>query len=218
MPTCPNTQSLVLLGGGGHALVVADAADRAGSQIRGVYDDADLPLLVEARPGIPRLGPLGDLGPASLAGEAWIIAVGELGSRRRLVERLGTDGAAELIHPSAIISASATIEPGTFIGPGAIINAGAHIRAHAIINTGSIIEHGCEIGGNAHIAPGAVLGGDVRVGADTLIGLGSRVLPGVTIGHGCTIGAGAVVVRDIQPGTTAVGCPAGVLNDISSRR
>lgn len=197
--------SLVVVGGGGHAIVVAEAAGIAGFRVVGFLDDrADAPL---ARgPGaLPRLGPLRALHAIGDAG--WILGLGGLALRRELLA--GAPGrAGVVVHPAALVSPSAVVGVGTFVGPRAVVHARAQVGAHAIVNTGAIVEHECLVGENAHIAPGAVLGGEVEVGPDALVGLGARVLPGVRIGAGAVVGGGAVVVRDVAPGATVVGVPA----------
>ena len=213
--------SLVLIGGGGHAAVVAEAAALAGVRVGGFLDDDPAaPLAVlEFRlphpfPGPPCLGPLRDL--SRLARRDWIIALGQITPRRGIIEALSRANDSNLvpgspitiIHPCACISPSATIGPGCFIGPLALVHSRARIGPHVIINSGAIVEHDCAIEENVHIAPGAVLGGNVSVGEDTLIGLGSRVLPGITVGPRCTIGAGAVVTRPVRAGATVTGVPA----------
>lgn len=196
-----------LIGAGGHALVVRDAAIAAGRTILGYFDDRPDPPLA---PLAQRLATIQDL----LAGHsrppgAVILCVGDLAARRRIL------GAApptldwtSVLHPSCIISPEATIAPGVFIGPLAVINAQADIGPHAIINTGAIVEHDCSVGENAHIAPRATLAGAVRIGRDTLMGVGSIAIPSVTIGASSMIGAGAVVVRDLPDRSTALGVPA----------
>ena len=203
-----------LLGGGGHALVVADSACLAGRQIAGFFDDADDSAISTARlsggSAPTKLGDLESLTARSLVSKPWIVCLGDLHLRRALIDRLyaAEEDAARVIHPSAIVSPQALVAGGVFAGPGSIINASARVLDHAIINSGAIIEHDCLIAENAHIAPGAVLGGNVSIGNDTLVGLGARVLPGVKIGRGCVVGAGAVVTKDIPDGETVVGCPA----------
>ncbi len=205
---------ICLLGAGGHALVVADAALAGGQSIAGFMDDAEEPALKELSLSdnrIPaRFSGLEGLEAKTLAGKPWIIGLGDLGLRRALIDRLysAEEDLTSVLHPQAIVSKHAVIAGGVFVGPGTIVNAGAKLLDHAIVNSGAIVEHDCLIAENAHVAPGAVLGGGVKVGNDTLIGLGARVLPGVTIGSGCTVGAGAVVLEDAADGATVVGCPA----------
>jgi sugar O-acyltransferase (sialic acid O-acetyltransferase NeuD family) len=206
---------LVLIGGGGHALVVADAARLAGFEVVGFLDDdphAALGRLGESAGAAMRIGSLADL--TRIADRSWIMGVGELGFRQQLLTRLATADlgpAVTVVHPSATVSPTAHIGPGVYVGPRAIVHTRVRVADHAIINSGAIVEHECIIEPNAHIAPGAVLGGGVRIGSGTLVGLGSRVLPRLSVGSGAVVGAGAVVVRSIGDHGRVVGVPARAL-------
>lgn len=194
----------MLIGGGGHALVVAEAARAVGRAIAGVFDDrSDAPAIT--RLGLPRLG---SLRGAPAAGP-WIVCVGDLRVRMELIAAMGTgSAAAAVVHPSAVVSPSAELGAGVFVGPRAVVHSFAKVEAHAIVNTGAIVEHDCVIGVGTHVAPGAIVAGSAKVGAGSLLGVGCRVLPRVAIGDGCTVGAGAVVVKHLAMGSKVVGVPA----------
>ncbi|MDP1662625.1 MAG: acetyltransferase [Phycisphaerales bacterium] len=215
----------MLIGGGGHAIVVAEAARMATPPhpIDGFLDDHPAAPLAAILIDLPHPYPapscLGPLEAVAVIGEReWMIALGDVRARRAAIKRMGVAGASgfngwatTVVHPTAIVSPSALIGGGTYIGPGAIVHARARVGAHCIINSGAIVEHDCSLDENVHIAPGAVLAGGVRVGRDALIGLGSRVLPQVRIGHLAVVGAGAVVLGDVGDGVTVVGVPASPL-------
>ncbi|MCC6676712.1 MAG: NeuD/PglB/VioB family sugar acetyltransferase [Phycisphaerales bacterium] len=200
---------ILIIGGGGHGRVVADAAELLGLDIEGFLDDHREAQLATQSPRFTWQGAL----PGSRAGapdRPWILALGDLKARRAVLTVLSASAGPlpiNIIHPRAIVSPSACLGLGIFAGPGAIIHACASVEHHAIINSGAIVEHDCAIGENAHIAPGAVLGGNVTIGPDTLVGLGARVLPNIRIGGGCIIGAGAVIVRNVPDGSTVKGVP-----------
>lgn len=199
---------LVLIAGGRHALIVAEAAQMANVEIAGYLDDnPEAGINVIGSP-VPWRGPLREYD--RLHDDAYIIGLGDLPIRREIIDGLdATDKQAlTVVHPAAFVSPSAQLGAGVYVGAQAVINARARIEDHAIINTGAIVEHDCEVGENAHIAPGAVLGGNVTIGQDTLVGLGSRVIPHRTVGSYATVGAGAAVVHDIADKTTVRGVPA----------
>jgi acetyltransferase EpsM len=195
---------LILIGAGGHALVVAEACRALNRPILGVLDDrTDAPAIT--RIGLSRLGGLRDAPSSS----AWILCVGDVHVRAALIAALKNPSTAEpVVHPSAVIAPSAALGVGVFVGPRAVVHSFAKVEAHAIINTGAIIEHDCVIGRNTHVAPGSVVAGSTGIGADCLLGVGCRVLPRLHIGDGCTVGAGSVVLRDVPSSTRVVGVPA----------
>jgi sugar O-acyltransferase (sialic acid O-acetyltransferase NeuD family) len=193
---------LVILGGGGHAAVVAESAVRAGWRVAGIA----------AADG-------GDLGDPDGAGAARIAehlargaklhaAVGAADVRARWMARFGEAAFATIIDSTSHVSPSATIGAGCAIGAGAVVNARAVLHAGTIVNTRSVVEHDCTVGPYAHIAPGAILCGSVRVGEGAQVSAGAVVIPGRIIGARSMVGAGAVVVRDVPEGATAVGVPA----------
>jgi len=200
----------VLVGGGGHAAVVAEAAHLAGRPVAGFLDDAPGASLGE---GCPRLGGLDLLDEEGGLpdGCALLLCLGDLALRRRLTGRLEGRAAGAVVHPRAIVAPSAHLAGGVFVGPGAIVHARARVEAHAIVNSGAIVEHDCIVGENAHLAPGCALAGGARIGAGALVGMRACVLPGVAVGEGATVGAGSVVRADAPAGATVVGAPARVV-------
>lgn len=200
---------VILIGAGGHATVVAQCAQLTDTPIQGVYDDSPNARLL-SRPEAPTLlGSIADF--VNTQPEHWILALGNLETRRAILDQGAQRAAPPLIHPSASVAPDAEISEGVYIGPGAIIHASARIKAHAIINSGAIIEHDCTIDTNTHVAPGAVLCGHVTVGPHTLVGANATVIPEITIGSHTTIGAGSTVVDNVPDNTTAVGSPARIL-------
>jgi sugar O-acyltransferase (sialic acid O-acetyltransferase NeuD family) len=202
MPS-PTPTDVLLLGAGGHARAVADAARARGIRIIGVLDD-DPDRTIEGVDA-PNLGPA-SMPPANLLHYAVHAATGDAARRQAWLEPFSQ--ALTIDHPSAEVSPEATIGAGVFIGPRAIINAGAEVQDGAIINSGAIIEHDVHVGRFAHVAPGAIVCGEAVLGAAAWVGAGAIILPRVRVGHHATVGAGAVVTTAVPDGTTVVGIPA----------
>jgi sugar O-acyltransferase (sialic acid O-acetyltransferase NeuD family) len=203
---------VVIVGCGGHGLVVADAllcAARAGSDVKpiGFVDDdpaqAGLLLL-----GLPVVGRIEQL--SHVPHEGVVVAIGDNQTRHTIFNMLSSRNERFLVarHPTAIVADSATIGPGTMICAGAIVNPCASVGANVILNTGCSIDHHNEIGNHVHIAPGVHTGGTVRVGEGSLVGIGATIMPGLKIGSRSIVGAGAVVDEDVPSGVTVVGVPA----------
>jgi acetyltransferase EpsM len=209
-------QPLILVGGGEHARVVAEAARSTGGwEIVGVADPAGADGTF-AKLGIAHLGD--DIALAALLASAgvdahpWLIvsigAIVDGAVRQDVVARFERERWACIVHAAAWVSPTAEVEPGAVVMAGAVVNAGARIGAHAIVNTGAIIEHDVVVGAFTRIGPRAVVGGGTVIGADALIGLGAAVRDHVSVGAGATVGMGAVVTKAVAPGATVVGVPA----------
>lgn len=205
-------RKLLLIGGGGHCLAVADSANQMGIWDKiGIIDNKR----TEALAGIPVVGKDEDL--AMLFEEGWQEAFVSLGSvkfedvalrrlRFEMTKKIGFSFPV-ILDPTAVIARGAEIAEGSYVGKCVVVNSMAHIDECAIINTGAIIEHNCQIGSFAHISPGAILCGHVCVGEGTHIGAGSVIRQELTIGRNVLIGMGSVVVKDIPDGTKAFGNP-----------
>lgn len=139
-----------------------------------------------------------------------IIAIGDNKIRRMFFEKIRKLGLMVInaIHPSAIISRTATIGSGVVVSARAVVWTDSIVGNNCIINTGAIVEHQNIIADHTHIASGVQLGGGVKIKQNTTIGAGSTVIPYINIGENVMVGAGSVVINDIPNDTTVVGIPA----------
>lgn len=186
---------LVIIGGGEHARVVAEAARAAGLYVAGFVD----PKPCEETVARLKLSRLGD---EALDGASAVLGVGAIGPtavRRGIVERLA--GRVRdwriVVHGTAWVSPSAELAEGTVIMAGALVNSGARIGRHCIVNTGAVIEHDVVLGDFANIAPGVTVGGGTIIGVNAFVGLGSSVRDHIRIGDGAFVRMGTVVTQDV---------------------
>lgn len=210
--------SVVIVGAGGHARVVADALLAAGMQVLGCTD-ADPRRHGGAVLGLPVLGD--DSALASYDRSKVLLAngVGGVGdrthvrARRNVQQRLIQGGwqFATIVHPRAIVSAHARLGAGVQVLAGAVVQVGASVGDGCIINTGAIVEHDVVLGDFTHVAPRGLVCGDVTIGPDCHIGAGAIVRQGLRLGADTLVGAGAVVVKDFAEACVLVGVPARVL-------
>jgi sugar O-acyltransferase (sialic acid O-acetyltransferase NeuD family) len=197
---------LAIIGASGHGKVIADIAISCGIRDIVFYDER-----WQEHGEHYGCSVVGSLDNAIAAGateyDAAVVAIGNTKTRSTIQSQLQRLAPA-LIHPSAVISSTATIGQGSVVMPNAVVNADTVIGDGVIINSGAVVEHDCKIGDYSHICPNAALAGGVTVGAHSWVGIGSSVIQLVTIGSKVTVGAGSVVIRDIPDGHTVVGNPA----------
>lgn len=208
-------KKIVLVGGGGHSRVVLHTLQR--SKIYQIVGFVDKNLMRGTSVnGFQVLGDDEALEDVYARGchQAFIAigSVGDVGSRRRIFERLKAldFSLPSLVDSDAVVADSAQIAAGTYVAAGVVIQPGSRIGQNAIINTGAVVDHDCFLGDFVHLAPGSTLSGGVKVGEGTHIGTGSSVIEGVSIGRETIIGAGSVVVQDIPDFCKAFGNPCRV--------
>jgi UDP-perosamine 4-acetyltransferase len=206
---------VLIIGGGGHAKVVIESLRAADPDVElAIVDDEPAKLSSQI------------LGVTVVGGRGWLesnwpeapVAMG-LGSNRARVDfaewlKRQDRKMKAVVHPSAVVSASAIVMEGAFLAPACVINAQATVGALSIINTGATVDHDCVIGEGVHIAPGAHLCGGVIVGDRALVGAGATIVPGLRIGADAIVGAGATVVRDVPSGVRVAGIPAKSLGPV----
>lgn len=197
---------MYLYGAGGHAKVIMDLLQQNNIEVKGLVDDD--PNINELS-GKPVTHDARGLSPI-------IVSVGNCNTRKMLVERLSKQQAKPTfpiaIHPSAIVSPTATIGEGTVIMARAIVQTEAKIGKHCIINTNSSIDHECVIEDYVHIAPGCTFCGEIHIGEGSWIGTGTTIIQGIKIGKNCFIGAGSLVTSDIPDNSKAYGAPCRVID------
>ncbi len=199
---------LLVVGAGGHARPLIDAAIEAGLSIRGVIDVTYRGQKEEIL-GIPVVGGSDALDREPKEVEV-ALAFGDAATRREWFERATSKGwrVPSIVHPSAVVSSNAQLGRGVFVNAGAIVNAGASIGDNVILNTGAVVDHETTVGAHSHLAPGTRVAGRVKIGEETFVGIGASIIDKVTVGDRVVIGAGAAVIRDVPSDTKVVGVPA----------
>jgi UDP-N-acetylbacillosamine N-acetyltransferase len=193
-------KTIYIYGASGHGLVVADIAMANGYEVVFIDDGKNsYPSFedVKQNTNIPI-----------------VFGIGDNKIRKKLFQKVVENNfeVLTLVHPSAIVSPSASIGIGTVVMPNVVINAKANIADGVILNTGCIIEHECSIEDFVHISPSASLAGNVKVGELTHIGIGSSVIQNIAIGKNNIIGGGSMVIKDVEDNKKMVGVPAFEIN------
>ena len=200
----------IIVGGGGHARVVASTLRQLNETILGFTDpDGEAPLGND----VEHLG--GDAILTEYATSDVVLAVG-IGSSsdtarhaRLFAEQNEYDFEfPSIIHPNAFVAPEVSIEQGGQVMAGAVVQPGTALAENAIVNTNATIDHDCEVGPHVHVAPGATLSGNVSLAPRVHVGTGASIIQGVRVGTRSVVGAGAVVTEDVPPDQTVVGIPA----------
>ncbi|AXH09217.1 acetyltransferase [Malaciobacter halophilus] len=200
-------KELYIYGASGHGLVVADIARDNGYE--------NIIFIDDGKNKYPTFEDIKKTNNIPIA-----FGIGSNAIRAKLFEKVHNSGfkIISLIHPSSIISSSATIGKGTVIMPNVVVNAKATIGEGAILNTSCVIEHECVIDDFVHISPNVALAGDVRVDKYTHIGIGSNVIQGIIIGKNVIVGGGSMVIRNIDDNQKVVGVPVRLISSTSNKK
>lgn len=208
--------SIIVIGAGGHAAVVADALLAAGRTVLG-FTDADPRRHGQHMCGLPILGDdaavLAAHVPATIRLANGIGGARGTALRQRVQQGLQAQGwqFTGVRHPTAIVSQFAHLSDDVQLLAASVVQAGARLGAGCIVNTAAVVEHDCRLGEQVHVAPRALLCGEVKLGARCHIGAGAVVRQGLRLGEDTVVGAGAVVLKDFAGAGTLIGVPARVM-------
>lgn len=202
---------VIIVGGGGHAKVVADVLQLQGYSVLGYTDiDSEKGCLPSTIPYLGTDQAIFGHQPASILLANGLGSVRSTAGRRQLYECFANAGYqfVNLIHPSAVVASDVLLGEGVQIMAGTVIQPGTRIGNNVIVNTKASLDHDCSISDHVHVAPGVTISGGVCVGMNTHIGTSATIIQGISIGNNCLVSAGAVVISDVKDGMAAVGVPA----------
>jgi sugar O-acyltransferase (sialic acid O-acetyltransferase NeuD family) len=210
-------QKLVILGTGGNCVDILDTVLAINAVARdsrlecvGFLDD-DPRKHGTVIHGVPVLG---SLEYADRLTDVWF--VNGIGSPRNfwrkpeILARAGVrdERLATIIHPSAQISALASVEPGAVVLQNSVVASNARLGKHVIVLPLSVISHDTHIGDYSIIAGGVCISGNVRVGRACYIGSRCAIREGIVIGDYSLCGMGSNVLADVPERSVVVGNPA----------
>ena len=120
-----------------------------------------------------------------------------------------------IIHPTASIASTATIEPGTYIGPNSSVGPYAVIKQGCWINRNVSIGHHTILSKFSTLNPGSNIGGKCTIGECVTIGMGANVFDHVVIGGFSVIGGGSVVTKSVGGASVFYGNPVKFIRKIN---
>jgi UDP-3-O-[3-hydroxymyristoyl] glucosamine N-acyltransferase len=156
--------SLLIVGAGGYGRLVKEIAELNGYEKIDFLDDIS-PLAV---------GKIDELEQVEPCYDASIVAIGNPVVREEVFRKLQRP--VTLIHPTAVVSRSATV------GSGSVIEANAVVNSEAVVETGSFICSGAVVNHNA------VVHEFCQIDCNAVVGSGAEVVRGMKVGCGCCVG------------------------------
>ncbi|MEL4420906.1 acetyltransferase [Shewanella algae] len=197
---------LVLIGGGGHASVLADILLGQGREILAIICPDDISTRTVFA-GIPHFTQNNDITRFNSDSVLLVNGIGMVprSNLRRRVNKIFLELGYQfetVIASDANVSVFAEIKSGVQILPGARVQTGAIIAEHTIVNSGALIEHDCRIGAHNHIAPHATLCGDVLTLEEVYIGANATIIQGLVLESQSIVGAGAILTQSLMKSRT----------------
>jgi sugar O-acyltransferase (sialic acid O-acetyltransferase NeuD family) len=207
------TDSIVLVGGGGHCKSCIDVIELTPFTIAGIVDRSNSETSLLGYPIIGNDEVLKDLVKKHL----FLVTVGQIKNaepRKRLFHLIQSLGGEliTVISSSSHVSKNASVGKGSIIMHGAMVNVGASVGDNCIINSLALVEHDSFIGNHTHISTGALVNGGCIIGTEVFIGSGAVIAQGVQIADGVIIGAGSIVLKNIEEPGVYAGNPAGKID------
>ena len=215
---------LIIIGGSGHGSVIEacikDNRNRYGDfewELKGFCNDYDMEV-----DGYPVLGKLADIPHLVGQGYWFIWGIHLIGRNYKTVELYDTlhipkERLATVIHHTAFIDDTVTLEPGCFVMYNAYIAPRTHVGESVMIKANTNIGHDVNIGRLSHIAMGATIVSCVNVGECADVAVSATVLAHTNIGNYAMLAASALATHTIPDGEIWSGVPARFLKFVSKQ-
>ena len=129
------------------------------------------------------------------------------------IEAIGFTNWTSIVHPSSVISTSASIGRNVYISANSTISCNSNVSSHTFINRDVSIAHDVDIGVFCFIAPGVTVTGDISIQDSAFIGAGAIIINGAAIGSGAAVAAGSIVTRSVKDSSFVMGSPARQKNE-----
>ncbi len=145
-------RKLLILGAGGFGRVVLEVAEELGLYTK-------IAFLDDRAAGEQIAGKLADCEKLTEEYSDAVVAIGNNALRLQWLDKLEACGyrLPILRHPTAWVSASASVGRGSVILPYSVVGANAAVGKGVILNVASAVDHDCTVGDGCHICLHAVV-------------------------------------------------------------
>ena len=208
---------ILIVGAGGFGREVLqwarDAWPTATARIAG-FLSSDAGALEGLDCGLGVLGSPDDYRPTP--GDRLLLAIGIPYVRRTVAESLLAKGAEflTLIHPTAIVTPSATIGLGSILCPFSLASDSCRLGRFSLMNYHSSLGHDATAGDFSVLSPYATLGGHAHIEDDVFLGLHSSVGPGKTVGARSKVSANSCVLATAPADSIIYGVPGRIVRRV----
>jgi len=204
-------KNIIVIGAGGLAREAFDMAHscldmKTAYRFKGFL--SDFPSDIEQMGYPPVLDTVDGYSPTK--DDVFFCAIGNVHDRKKTVEKILARGGTfiNLIHPTAIISPSASIGNGVAVKPYCVISNDVKIGDHNYLQSSVIMGHDVRIGNFCQLNSFSFLAGNVIVHDQVTINAGARIIQSVVVEDSAVVGMGSVVLNRVKKGTTVFGSPA----------
>ena len=141
--------------------------------------------------------------------DRFLLAIGDIDTRKRVVNCLKKGGAQflTLIHPTAIVTETATLGEGVIVCPFATVSDHCQLGDFVLMNFYSSCGHDAKIGNYCVLSPYSTINGYATVEDEVFLGTHSTVAPYKRVGRRTRISANSAAMYDIPALSFVVGVP-----------
>lgn len=212
-----NKKEIYLIGVGNYTEVIIELAIDCGYAIKGLYHYNN-ERIGEDVLGITIIGCTDDLYKTDLHGKQFAVTMGENKLRSDIATRIRSLGGVtpNLIHPTAVVSTSATLGQGCFIHLRTKISTQCTLGNDCVIDFNSLVAHHATLGDACYMSSLAMVGSYCTIGKRVLFGMNSLILPlRLSLGDDCIVGGKANVTKSFPNNCLLVGNPARKIKDLN---
>ncbi|MBN2770558.1 MAG: NeuD/PglB/VioB family sugar acetyltransferase [Spirochaetes bacterium] len=207
-------KKILILGGKGPAVVIADAISHANSIGYNEYTCAGLLNDNEKEiDGYKVIGKFSDIPRLAEEGYYFINTVYKMGVQEERAKKFNSLGIpdeklAVFVHPMAYVAPTAKLGPGCVVMAGSSISSMTKIGKCTLIMNNASVGHDTVIGDFNFITSNACVASYIVTGYSVWFGVNCTVRGKLKIGNRASVGIGAVVTKDIPDDEIWVGNPA----------
>jgi sugar O-acyltransferase (sialic acid O-acetyltransferase NeuD family) len=150
-----------------------------------------------------------DLSYSIQENDRFLFAIGNIEAKKRVGERMKLRAAQflTLIHPTAVVAASACIGEGVVICPFALVSDHVVLEDFVMMNFYSSCGHDTRVGRYSIFSPYATANGFAHIEEEVFLGTHATVTANRKVGRGAKINANSVAMQDVPAGAFVFGVP-----------